>query len=156
MIGKVFTKSCCLTFHYPWTKFLGKSSVGQRDSVVTLLQELRLPLKCQSSEVVSFWPVVKWNSRAGQMTIFGTQKSLLSNNILHLASLNPNYTAGGQGMHRCLAKIIRVQESFLKSLNVWSFHYPLAPCCHTFCKMNQESQTFKRQKSALLSYSYIY
>lgn len=86
-------------------KILSKSTdSGQRDSVVTLLQELRLPLKCQSSEVVSFWPIVTWNSRAGQMTIFGTQKSLLSNNILHLASLNPNYTASGQGMHRCLGQ----------------------------------------------------
>lgn len=61
------------------------------------------------------------------MTIFGNQKPVLRNSMLHLAPLSPNYlyVADEHGMHRdALGKIMRVREQFLKSLNLWNFHYP--------------------------------
>lgn len=96
MVGKVFTNILSLTFHYPWTKSLGQSSVNlltqaKGDLQSTATGTADTSLKYLPSEVVSYSPTIRWNSQTGQMTIFGTQKSVLQNNMLHLALLSPTH-----------------------------------------------------------------
>lgn len=104
---------------------------------------------------------IRRNSQAGQLIIFGTQKSVLWKNRLHLATLTAKLSLQysrwvWDAKMPYLAKIIKVQELFLKSVNLWNFHYPLGPLFPYILQGRIKNPKFLRQKLVLLSCSYIY
>lgn len=112
---------------------------SQKRSCSQLLWELRLPLKYLSPEVVFFWPTIKWNSQAGQLTIFGTQKSVLWSNMLHLALLRPNYFHIVIFIQRMDAQMHRPtswehKNYFLKVSTHGTSIFHLGPYINVFCK----------------------
>lgn len=148
-------------FSLPLDKVSGKISVNLLTQTKELLWsfavgELRLSLKCQSSEVVSFWLIAKWNSQTGQRTIFGTQKVLVIEYTAFGIPESKLYSRWAGDAQMPWPRSSEYKNHFLKVSTCGSFiiHWPLLT--YILQGWIKNPKIFKRQKSALLSYSCIY
>lgn len=143
MIGKLFTKSCCLTFHYPWTNFLGKSSVKPLTQTKEILQSPAIGTKATSE-----MPVIRggillanhqmefpsrpnynlWNSKVlviEQYTVFGIPESKLYSRARDAQMPWPRSS--------------EYKNHFLKVSTCGAFIIHWSPIAIHFARMNQQS-----------------
>lgn len=143
MVGKVFTKSCCPTFPYPWTKFLGKPQSIYWLRTKEILQSLAIGTK-----VASEMPVIRVGIllASHQMEFTSRPNNNLWNSKVFVREL---YTAFGIPESKLYSRSAwdtqlpwprssEYKNCFLK-LSMLASIYPCGLTAMHFARMNQES-----------------